>query len=55
MKCFNGYVETNKIGSRCKFYFEVEDDASEEEIESSAREAMFEQVNWNFEEIQSND
>jgi hypothetical protein len=49
MKSFTGCVSTNKVGSECEFEFEVEDDATEEEIEAAAREAMFDHIEWNFE------
>lgn len=49
MKRIIGYVETNKVGSRCEFEVEVEDDATEEEIAEQAREAMFEHIEWSFE------
>ena len=51
MRTFTGSIGTNKIGSDCKFEFEVEDDATPEQIESAAREAAFENIEWNFKEI----
>ncbi len=49
MKTIKGYVNTRNVGSRCTFETEVEDDATEAEIEEAAREAMFEQIEWGFE------
>ena len=50
IKTFKGSISTNKVGSDCSFEFEVEDSASQEEIEEAAREAAFENVEWYFEE-----
>ena len=33
MKQFKGSISTNRIGSDCQFEFEVDDSASQEEIE----------------------
>lgn len=49
MKRIIGYVETNKVGSRCEFEIEIDDDTTEEETEQLAREAMFERIEWGFE------
>lgn len=51
MKTYKGYVATNKVGSDCEFEFEADDDATEDEIEELAREAIFEQIEWNFEVV----
>lgn len=51
MKLYKGYVATNKVGSDCDFEFEADDDATEDEIGELAREAMFEQIEWNFEVV----
>jgi hypothetical protein len=56
---FNGYVKTDKVGSKCEFEFEVEasevEGMNEEErqktIENAAREAAFESVEWTFWEV----
>jgi|GEM_PF-841257 len=52
MRVFKGKISTDKIGSTCEFEFEVEDAATEEEIEQAAREAAFEHVEWNFKEVE---
>jgi hypothetical protein len=50
MKRFTGFVSTRKVGSECEFEFEVDDDATDDQIEDAGREAMFEQIEWNFRE-----
>lgn len=37
MRKFTGYIATNKVGSQCEFEFEMDDDATEEEIEEVAK------------------
>jgi len=49
MKKFKGTIRTNKQGSDCQFEFEVEDDATEEEIDAEAREVAFENIEWSYE------
>lgn len=49
MKRYTGVICTNKIGSGCSFEFEVEDDATDEEIEDAAREAAFENIDYWYE------
>lgn len=46
MKRFVGSVSTDKVGSDCGFEFEVEDDATQEEIEAAGLEAMHERIEW---------
>lgn len=41
-------VSTDKVGSQCANEFEVEDDATEEDIDRDAREMMFEMIEWNW-------
>lgn len=55
MKKYKGYVSTRVAGSRCSFEFEVEDDATEEEIEQTCYEAMCEggNIEWWYEEDES--
>lgn len=48
---FTGRIGTDKLGSDCEFEFEVDDDATEKEIEAAAREAALEYVEWNYEEV----
>lgn len=42
-------VSTHLVNSETYQIIEVDDDAAEDEIEEAAREAMFEQINWNWE------
>lgn len=48
MKQIKGYIKTNKVGSTCEFEFEIEDDATPEEIEEWAKEAAFENIEWSY-------
>jgi len=50
MKKFTGVICTNKVGSDCHFEFEVEDDATEEEIDEMAKEVAFESIDWYYEQ-----
>lgn len=51
MRVFKGKISTDKIGSTCEFEFEVEDTATDDEIEQAARDAAFEHIEWNFNEV----
>ncbi len=53
MRKFVGSIETNKVGSRCEFEFEVEDDATEEEIEEEAKDAAFACIEWGYTEVEN--
>ena len=46
MKTIRVYVETNLVGSRVTGEIEVEDDATDDEVELSLREWMFENIEW---------
>lgn len=48
MKTITGYIKTNKVGSTCEFDFEVDDDATDEDIEQMAQEAAFNLVEWDY-------
>lgn len=48
MKKFKGSISTNIHGSDCEFEFEVEDDATEDDIEHIARECAFDLIEWSF-------
>lgn len=54
MRKFRGAISTNVVGSERQFDFEVEDDATEEEIEEVAQMAAFEFIDWYYEEIEDN-
>lgn len=53
MKQYRGYIQTDKIGPKCEFEFEAEDDATPEEIESEAKDAAFNLIEWSFEEVKA--
>lgn len=53
MRQFKGFIKTDMVGSECEFEFEVGDEATEEEIEQEARDAAFDNVEWNFREVES--
>lgn len=42
-------VSTGLVGSKVYEEFEIEDDATEDEIEKIARETMFNLINWSWE------
>ena len=46
------YVSTNLVSSETYTDIELNDNSTEEEIETEAREAMFEMINWNYEKIE---
>lgn len=52
MRFFKGQISTDKVGSECEFEFEVEDGATDEEIELEAKDAAFNYIYWNYEEVQ---
>ncbi len=43
------YVSTDRVGSKDERTIEVEDDFDETEIEETARQTMFEMINWGWE------
>lgn len=51
MRKFHGAITTDVVGASCPFEFEVEDDATEEEIEAEAKEAAFNWIDWWYEEV----
>jgi hypothetical protein len=64
---FTGVIRTDKQGSDCEFEFEVEDDATAEQIDAEAqeaasaliechyeaREADFGRIEWHYTEVKS--
>lgn len=54
MRKFKGGISTNIVGSEREFDFEVEDDATQEEIDEAAQMAAFELIDWYYEEIENN-
>lgn len=53
MKHYKGYVKTNILGSDMEFEFDMEDDATEEEINNIALECMWECIEMDYEEVES--
>lgn len=52
MKKIQVYAMTNRVGSKVTTIIEVMDNATDDEIEEMAREAMFELVEWGFHEVE---
>ena len=52
MRFFRVYVNTPYAGTNEEIDFEVEDDATDEEIEDEARESFFNYFNYSFEELE---
>lgn len=50
MRRFVGQISTSKVGSETEFEFEVPDDATETEIETAAKEAAFDYIDWFYTE-----
>lgn len=50
MRRIEGYVKTRIYGSTCYFDLEVEDDATEKEIEDEVMEAMWDEIEVGWEE-----
>ena len=50
MRKFKGLIRTNKVGSDCHFEFEVDDVATDEEIDDIAKECAFEFIDWYYKE-----
>lgn len=48
---FKGTISTDMIGSEVGFEFEASDNATEDEIDTLAKEEAFNWVNWYYEEI----
>ncbi len=51
MKKIRVTVSTNKVGSGTERVIEVEDDSTQEEMEQTAQETMFEMINWDWREV----
>ncbi|HHN1485734.1 TPA: cytochrome c maturation protein CcmE [Pseudomonas aeruginosa] len=49
MRTFKGSIKTDVQGSDVEF--EVEDNATQDEVEYEAKQAAFEHVEWNFTEV----
>jgi hypothetical protein len=48
---FKGHVTIGLVGCKREFEFEMEDDASDDDLEEAAREEMYNIVNYWYEEV----
>lgn len=51
MRTFKGTIKTDVEGSEVDFVFEVEDNATDAQIEEEAKQAAFEFVQWHYDEV----
>lgn len=51
MRKIKAYLDTGFAGCRIEEEFEVEDDATQEQIEEEAREAVFNSIDWGWHEV----
>lgn len=51
MRTFQLTVSNGLVGCKVTRQFEVEDDATDQDIEEAGRDAMFEVIEWNYNEI----
>lgn len=51
MRKIKAYLDTRFAGCRIEEEFEVEDDATQEQIEEEAREAVFNSIDWGWHEV----
>lgn len=52
MKTVKVWIATRKVGSQCETSFEIEDDATDKEIEEIAQECVWEMAEWNWEIVE---
>lgn len=50
MRTIKIYIKTSKVGSQCDDTMEVEDDATDDEIEEMAKDAAFNMMEWGWSE-----
>lgn len=55
MRKIKAYLETGFAGCRIEEEFEVEDDATDAQVEEQAREAIFDRVDWGWHEATDSD
>lgn len=46
------FVETNRVGSRVTDVIEVDDDATESDIDAIAQQQMFEMISWGWKKLE---
>lgn len=51
MRKIKAYLDTGFAGCRIEEEFEIEDDATQEQIEEEAREAVFNSIDWGWHEV----
>lgn len=51
MRKIKAYLDTGFAGCRIEEEFEVENDATQEQIEEEAREAVFNSIDWGWHEV----
>ena len=51
MRKIKAYLETGFVVCRFEEEFEVEDDATQQQIEEEAREAIFNSIDWGWHEV----
>ena len=51
MRKIKAYLDTGFAGCRIEEEFEVEDDATQQQIEEEAREAVFNSIDWGWHEV----
>ena len=51
MRKIKAYLDTGFAGCRIEDEFEVENDATQEQIEEEAREAVFNSIDWGWHEV----
>ena len=53
MRKFKVTIETNLVGSECEDFIEVDDNATEKEIEEEAYQCAMNMCEWNYEEVEN--
>ncbi|MDU8618749.1 hypothetical protein RYB67_09265 [Pseudomonas syringae] len=51
MRRFTGSIKTDVQGSEVEFEFEVEEGATQEQIDEEAKQAAFDCVQWHYSEV----
>lgn len=54
MKKYKGSINIGFVSTQ-EFEFELDDDATKEEIEEAAKDEAFGFIDWHFEEVKEND
>jgi len=51
VKLYVGRISTDIVGSDVSFEFEIEDNATEDEIHEAAKESAYEHIEFSYEEV----